>query len=246
VLIAAAKSNMKHVSLELGGKSPALIFDDADLENAVTNNSDNFLGNSGQICFAASRVLVQEGIAPKFIEGVKAKFEAAASRMGDTSLPETGLGPLADKKQFDHVMGFLTEAKAEGTQVLVGGERKGDKGQFVLPTILLNPNLKSRVYVEEIFGPVIAIRTFKTEEEAIELANNTTFGLGSTIYTSNIARALRVAGKIEAGTVGINSAFRTSTQTPFGGVKQSGIGREGGEEGIRHYLQAKTIHINML
>jgi aldehyde dehydrogenase (NAD+) len=262
VLTAAAKSNMKHVSLELGGKSPALIFNDADLDNAVANNSDNFLGNSGQICFASSRVLVQEGIAPKFIDGVKAKFEAAANRMGDTADPKTGLGPVADTKQFAHIMGFLDGAKAEGIEVLVGGGRKGDKGQFILPTILLNPGLESRVYTEEIFGPVICVRTFKTEEEAIELANNTTFGLGckfyhnppfneiltmlATIYTSDITRALRVAGKIEAGTVGINSAFRTSTQTPFGGVKQSGIGREGGTEGITHYLQAKTIHINMM
>jgi len=245
VLTAAAKSNMKHVSLELGGKSPALIFEDCDIDNAVLHNADSFLRNSGQICFAASRVLVQETIAPKFIEAVKAAFENAAKKMGDASLEDTAFGPLADKKQFDRVMSFLQDGKAEGIQVLVGGERKGDKGQFVLPTVLLNPDLKSKVYTDEIFGPVISLRTFKTEEEAIELANDTTYGLGSTIYTSDIARALRVAGKIEAGTVGINSAFMTSAQTPFGGVKQSGIGRESGEEGLKHYLQPKTIHINM-
>ena len=245
VLVAAAKSNMKQVSLELGGKSPALIFEDADLDNAVFHNSTSFLRNSGQICFASSRVLVHEAVAPAFVERIKVAWEEATKKMGDTTLAETAFGPLADTKQFERVMGFLEGAKKEGIQVLTGGERLGDKGQFVMPTILLNPDVKSRVYTEEIFGPVISIRTFKTEDEAIALANDTTYGLGSTVYTSDIARALRVAGKIEAGTVGINSAFATSPQTPFGGVKQSGIGRESGEEGLKHYLQAKTIHINM-
>jgi aldehyde dehydrogenase (NAD+) len=178
VQIAAAKSNLKHVSLELGGKSPALIFDDADLDNAITHNATSFLRNSGQICFAASRVLVQEGLAPKFIEGVKAAFEKAASKMGDSSLAETMFGPLADDKQFQRVMSFLEDGKAEGVEVLTGGGRLGDKGQFVQPTVLLNPGLKSKVYTDEIFGPVISVRTFKTEEEAIELANDTSYGLG--------------------------------------------------------------------
>lgn len=180
VQIAAAKSNLKHVSLELGGKSPALIFDDADVDNAVLHSSESFLRNSGQICFAASRVLVQEGIAPKFIEAVKVAFDNAAKKMGDPSLADTAFGPLADKKQFDRAMGFLRDGKAEGVQVLTGGERKGDKGTFVQPTVLLNPDVKSRVYTDEIFGPVISVRTFKTEDEAIELANDTTYGLGCT------------------------------------------------------------------
>ncbi|EGP88410.1 uncharacterized protein MYCGRDRAFT_41337, partial [Zymoseptoria tritici IPO323] len=245
VMAAAAKSNLKHVSLELGGKSPALIFDDADLDNAVEHSSTSFLRNSGQICFAASRVLVQENIAPKFIEAVKTAFENAAKLMGDPNLEETAFGPLADKKQFERVMSFLDGAKQEGVQVLVGGERKGDKGTFVTPTIFLNPDLNSKVYTDEIFGPAISIKTFKTEDEAIEMANNTSYGLGSTIYTSDIARALRIASKLEAGTVGINSAFATSPQTPFGGFKQSGYGRESGIEGLKNYLQPKTIHVNM-
>lgn len=245
VMAAAAKSNLKHVSLELGGKSPAIIFDDADLSNAVANNSDSFLRNSGQICFAATRVLVQENIAQDFIKAIKTAFQNAAEKMGDPSAESTLFGPLADKAQFDRVMDFLATGKKEGVEVLVGGERKGDKGTFVLPTVLLNPDLKSRVYTDEIFGPVISIKTFKTEEEALELANDTTYGLGSAVYTSDVARALRVASKIEAGTVGINGAFATSPQTPFGGFKQSGIGRESGVEGLREYCQPKTIHINM-
>ena len=216
VSIAAAKSNLKKVTLELGGKSPAIIFDDADIENAVLHSSDSFLRNSGQICFAASRVLVQDGIKDEFIKAVKVAFDNAAKKMGDPSLPGTAFGPLADKKQFDRVMQFLTDGKAEGVEVLTGGERMGDKGTFVKPTVLLNPDLKSKVYTDEIFGPVISVRTFKTEEEALQLANDTHYGLGSTIYTSDIARALRVAGQIEAGTVGVNSAFNTSPQTPFG------------------------------
>ncbi|CAK1355356.1 unnamed protein product [Cercospora beticola] len=245
VMAAAAKSNLKKVSLELGGKSPALIFDDADLENAVEHSSTSFLRNSGQICFAASRVLVQENIAPKFIEAIKVAFEGAEKQMGDPSLADTAFGPLADKKQFERVMSFLTGAREEGVQVLVGGERKGDKGTFVKPTVFLNPDITSKVYTDEIFGPAISVRTFKDEDEAVELANATTYGLGSTVYTSDVARALRVAGKLEAGTVGINSAFNTSPQTPFGGYKQSGYGRESGPEGLKEYLQPKTIHINM-
>jgi aldehyde dehydrogenase (NAD+) len=245
VQIAATKSNMKRVTLELGGKSPALIFDDADLDNAVVHTSESFLRNSGQVCFASSRVLVQEGIAEDYIKAVKAAYADLAKKMGDPSNEQTAFGPLADKKQFDRVMSFLQDGKAEGIEVLVGGERLGDKGTFVQPTVLLNPGLKSKVYTEEIFGPVISVRTFKDEEEAIKLANDTTYGLGSTVYTSDIARALRVAGKIEAGTVGINSAFATAPQTPFGGFKQSGYGRESGVEGLKNYLQPKTIHINM-
>lgn len=261
---AAAKSNLKHVSLELGGKSPALIFDDADLDNAVEHSSTSFLRNSGQICFAASRVLVQEGIAGKFIEAIKTAFENADTKMGDPSLQDTLFGPLADKKQFDRVMGFLNDGKAEGVQYLTGGARKGEKGTFVQPTVILNPDVKNKVYTDEIFGPVISVKTFKTEDEAIELANDTTYGLGckcpftlvttslpladtttASLYTSDVARALRVASRLEAGTVGINAAFATSPQTPFGGVKQSGYGRESGPEGLKEYLQPKTIHINM-
>ena len=253
VMEAASKSNLKIVSLELGGKSPALIFDDAELDNAVEHTSLSFLRNSGQVCFASSRVLVQEGIAPKYIEGVKKAMEGAEKKMGDPSLEDTAFG---------RVMSFLTGAREEGVQVLVGGERKGDKGTYIKPTVFLNPDLNSKVYTDEIFGPVISVRTFKDEEEAIRLANDTTYGLGckfpntmrkvditnhytATVYTSDIARALRVAGKIEAGTVGINSAFNPSPQTPFGGFKQSGIGRESGPEGLKGYVQPKTIHINM-
>lgn len=263
VQLAATKSNLKRVTLELGGKSPAIIFQDANLTNAVFHSSTTFLRNSGQVCVAASRVLVQEDIAPKFIEALKTAFLEAVSKIGDPSSEKTVFGPLADKKHFDHVMSFVDMSKAEGIKVLAGGERIGEKGTFLQPTVLLNPDLKSKAYTEEIFGPVLCVRTFKDEEEAIKLANDTRFGLGckysiplvaklretdscpATIYTSDMPRALRVAGKIAAGTIGINTGFVPNKLTPFGGWKESGIGREGGLEGLKDYLQAKTIHINM-
>ncbi|BCS17199.1 aldehyde dehydrogenase family protein [Aspergillus puulaauensis] len=133
----------------------------------------------------------------------------------------------------------------EGIEVLAGGERQGSLGNFLKSTVLLNPDLASKVYTEEIFGPVLCVRTFKTEEEAIALANDTQFGLGATIYTADIARALRVSQEVEAGTLGINTGFVPNKLSPFRGWKQSGIGREGGPDGLKSYLQSKTIHINM-
>lgn len=179
VQIAATRSNLKQVTLELGGKSPAMIFQDADIPNAVYHSSTTFLRNSGQVCVAASRVLVQESIAPEFIKALKTAFVGAASKLGDPASETTVFGPLADKKHFDHVMSFVEESKAEKIEVLAGGERVGEKGTFLQPTVLLNPDLKSKVYTEEIFGPVLCVRTFKDEADAIELANDTRFGLGS-------------------------------------------------------------------
>ncbi|KAH7463338.1 Aldehyde dehydrogenase [Fusarium oxysporum f. sp. matthiolae] len=245
VQLAATKFNLKRVTLELGGKSPAIIFNDANIANAIYHSSTTFLRNSAQVCVAASRVLVQEDIASKFIQELKVAFEKATTQIGDPSSEKTAFGPLADKKHFDHVKKFVDDSKAEGIEVLAGGDRIGDKGTYLQPTVLLNPGLDSRVYREEIFGPVLCVRTFKDEEEAIKLANDSRFGLGSTIYTADIARALRMAGQIEAGTIGINTGFVPNKATPFGGWKESGLGREGGSEGIKGYLQAKTIHINM-
>ncbi|KAL2414735.1 Aldehyde dehydrogenase [Exophiala dermatitidis] len=247
VQIAAAKSNLKKVTLELGGKSPAIVFADADIENAVHNTSIGFLRNSGQVCVAASRILVQEDIFQKFAERLKEAYLAAATQMGDPSLDETEYGPLADEKQHQNVLRFLEDSKKEGIQVLAGDEARTSKADnsFVYPTVLFKPHLNSSAYTQEIFGPVVCLNSFKDEEEAVMLANNTPYGLGSAIYTSDITRALRIADRIESGMVGINSAFASNAQTPFGGWKQSGYGREGGLEGIKNYLQTKTIHINL-
>ncbi len=275
VQAAAVKSNLKRVTLELGGKSPAIVFNDAPLEIAVGSVGQGFLFNSGQVCVAASRVLVQEDFAPKFIEAVKHQFEAVNKGMGPDPLEATTThGPVVDKDQYDRVMGYLDIGKSDA-ELLTGGSRKGDKGYIVEPTIFLNPKQGSRIWNEEIFGPVMSIKTFKTEEEAIELANDTTYGLAgrfspsihssrqpkstgcpifpsftpanahitAQIYTTNLSRGLRVASALEAGGIGINAPYMPEVQAPFGGVKQSGNGRELGEEGLKAYLEAKTIEI---
>ncbi|KAF2688732.1 aldehyde dehydrogenase [Lentithecium fluviatile CBS 122367] len=244
VVDAASKSNMKKVTLELGGKSPSIVFDDANIENALEGNSQGFLFNSSQACIAASRLFVQASIADKLIEGLKARFEGASAIMGDPSAPGTMLGPLADTRQLERVLGFIEAGKSEA-KLLVGGGRKGDKGAFVQPTIFLNPAKEGTIYKEEIFGPVLSVLTFETEEEAVKLANDTSYGLSACVYTSNTSRALRVASKIKAGTIGINGAYLPDNSLPFGGYKQSGTGRELGKEGLYAYLQAKSIKINM-
>jgi aldehyde dehydrogenase (NAD+) len=174
---AALKSNMKRVTLELGGKSPSIVFKDADMDNALTHNSQGFLANSAQACTAGSRVLVQEDIAAAFVAGLKARFEGLGAAMGDPMDPQTFLGPVADRQQYDRVMGFIDQGKQDGAELVCGGNRKGDKGWFIEPTIFLNPPSDSAVYRDEIFGPVITVRTFKTEEEAVALANDTVYGL---------------------------------------------------------------------
>ncbi|KAJ9501990.1 hypothetical protein H2202_002952, partial [Exophiala xenobiotica] len=240
---AATNSNLKRVTLELGGKSPSLIFNDADMDMALTQASQGFLTNSGQICAAASRIFVQEGIAPKFIEALKEKFEHFVHAMGDPLAPNTFLGPLADRIQFDRVMAFLEQGKKDA-QVLTGGGRHGNKGNFIEPTIFLDPPKESKIYTDEIFGPVLVVKTFKTEEEVVELANDTSYGLAAYLYTSDITRALRVSANLEAGSVFINGPFMPTINTPFGGLKQSGNGgRESGKHGLMSYLEPKSILI---
>jgi len=244
VVDAANKSNMKRVTLELGGKSPSLVFDDANFDVAITANSQGFLFNSGQACIATSRLFVQSNIADKFIATLKVHFEGAAAMMGDPSDTKTMLGPLADTKQLERVLGYIEAGKSEA-KLLVGGERKGDKGAFVTPAIFLNPSKDSTIYREEIFGPVLSVMTFETEEEAIKLANDTSYGLSAGIYTENLSRALRVSSKIKAGTIGINSGYAPDNTMPFGGYKQSGMGRELGKEGLLAYMQSKSIRIKL-
>lgn len=237
-------SNLKRVTLELGGKSPSIIFEDADIENALVHSSQNFLFNSGQACVATSRTFVQESIAEKFVQQLKARFEQFKHTAGPPADPKTFLGPLVDGKQFERVMSYLEIGKDEA-ELITGGGRHGDKGFYVEPTIFLNPKDDARIYREEIFGPVLTIRTFKTEEEVIEMANDTTYGLSACVYTGSTSRALRVARRIESGMVNINTSQGFAAELPFGGWKESGIGKEGGREGLLAYLQAKTILINM-
>lgn len=172
----AAKSNLKRVTLELGGKSPAVVFDDCNLENAITWTANAITGNTGQVCFAASRVYVQEGIYDKFIAGYKKAMEDKRNDVGDPEKAATSIGPLVDEAQFKRVTGFIERGQQGQGKLLVGGQRIGDKGWFIEPTVFTDVAIDSEIHTQEIFGPVSVVRSFKTEEEIIELSNNTQFG----------------------------------------------------------------------
>ncbi|KAH8170477.1 aldehyde dehydrogenase family protein [Sarocladium implicatum] len=241
---AAAKSNLKRVTLELGGKSPAVVFDDCDLDNAVTWCVNAITANTGQVCFAASRVYVQEGIYDKFVAAYKKEMEGRAKAVGDPDADGTLMGPLVDQGQFERVSGFLERGKKQGT-LLTGGGRVGDKGWFVQPTIFENVAEDSEICKQEIFGPVSILNKFKTEEEIIAKANDTDYGLMAGVFTENITKALRVASEFESGMVGINAISMAFLSVPFGGSKMSGIGRENGMDALRMFTEKKTIFINM-
>jgi aldehyde dehydrogenase (NAD+) len=228
----------------LGGKSAALVFDDANLDKAVEAMSNGFLFNTSQVCAATSRLLVQEGIADALIEKLKARFEAAGSGYGDPSSAKTSLGPLADTLQLDRVMKFVNEGKDAGGQLLVGGSRHGNTGCFVQPTIF-KVDTDNPLWKHEIFGPVLVVRTFKSEDEGVELANDTTYGLSGAVFSGDVTRAIRVSRQIDTGSVGINGRAGLSPYAPFGGHKMSGIGSECGVEGIMAYLHPKTIQLSL-
>lgn len=220
--------------------------DDADMENAVNHSSSSFLLNSGQMCIAASRILVHQKIADTFTSQLQARFEALAHAMGDPESPESFLGPLADRAQTDSVLEFFKQAQNEGVRFLTGGHKHEKGGNYVQPTIMVDGPLDSTTWTQEIFGPALSIRTFETEEEAIKLANDTKYGLSACVYTSDIARALRVTSLIEAGNIAINSNYLPGHTIPFGGWKESGNGsREAGFAGLKSYMETKSILINM-
>ncbi|KAJ5924920.1 hypothetical protein N7454_007559, partial [Penicillium verhagenii] len=243
---AATKSNLKRVTLELGGKSPAIVFEDADIEKTLFWCTFGITGNTGQVCAATSRLFVQESIAEQFVKSLKDRFQTIASGMGDDPLdPATTYGPIIDESQHQRVSQFIQEAKDEMTPV-VGGDDYTGKGYFVPPTIFLNPHDDAKIYREEVFGPVLCIKTFKTEDEALLLANDTDYGLAGSVYTQDLKRALRVSRAIRGGTVGVNCTSVVGPQVPMGGFKLSGIGREMGEYALRHYTEPKSIWIRQV
>jgi aldehyde dehydrogenase (NAD+) len=242
---AATKSNMKRVTLELGGKSPALVFEDADIETALFWCVMGITVNTGQVCAATSRLFVQETIAEKFLEQLQQRFGAITKGLGaDPQDQSTTYGPLIDKLQFDTVQKFIHDAKeSSGARLLTGGEKYEGKGFYVSPTVFVNPNTDADVYQREIFGPVLCVKTFKTEEEAVELANDSVYGLAGSVFTKDIARALRVSTAVRSGTLCVNCALMVGPQTPMGGFGESGYGRELGEYALRHYTEPKTIWV---
>jgi aldehyde dehydrogenase (NAD+) len=207
------------------------------------------MSNQGQICTATSRILVQESIYDSFVSAFK-KHVQQVSVVGDPFSEATFQGPQVTKTQYERVLGFVQAGKDEGATLISGGEAftngpTSDKGFFINPTIFTDVKPTMKIFKEEVFGPFVVIATFKTEEDALELANDTTFGLGSALFTKDITRAHRVAKRIEAGMVWINSSNDSDYRIPFGGVKQSGIGRELGEAGLAGYTQIKAVHVNL-
>ncbi|EEY22601.1 aldehyde dehydrogenase [Verticillium alfalfae VaMs.102] len=241
-----ASVNLKNITLETGGKSPLIVFDDADLENAVEWSHIGIMSNQGQICTATSRILVQEGIYSKFLAAFREQVKTV-SRVGDPFDEETFQGPQVTRAQYDRVLEYAGIGTSEGATLEMGGEpAKGvGSGFFVQPTVFTGVTPQMRIFQEEVFGPFVVISTFKTEEEALKLANDTQYGLGSAVFTRDLTRAHRVARRIEAGMVWINSSNDSDWRVPFGGVKQSGIGRELGEAGLAAYSNIKAVHVNM-
>jgi aldehyde dehydrogenase (NAD+) len=241
-----AAGTMKNITLETGGKSPLLVFDDANMDQAVAWSHGGIMSNQGQICTATSRILVQKSKYDEFVRQFK-ETVTNISVLGNPFEDTTYQGPQVTKLQYERVLSFIQSAKEEGATIAMGGEaapQKG-KGYFVAPTVFTDVKPSMKVYREEIFGPCVAIVSFDTEEEAVQMANDTSYGLGAALFTKDLTRAHRVARDLEAGMVWVNSSNDSDFRIPFGGVKQSGIGRELGEAGLAAYCNIKSIHVNM-
>ncbi|CAN7770725.1 aldehyde dehydrogenase [Pseudorhodoferax sp. LjRoot39] len=242
----AAARQFKHVSLELGGKSPNIVFADANLDDAVNGAVSGIFAATGQTCIAGSRLLLQDSIHDAFVERLLAL--ARTARMGDPMDMDTQVGPVTTRPQFDKVLGYIDIARQEGASLLLGGgaARRPEcgKGWFVEPTVFSEVDNRMRIAQEEVFGPVLSIIRFKDEEDALRIANDVRFGLGAGVWTRDIGRAFRFSERLQAGTVWVNTYRAVSFMSPFGGYKDSGLGRENGAAAINEYLQTKSVWIN--
>lgn len=241
---AAAADGVRHVTMELGGKSPLIIFDDADLESAVGAAMLANFYSAGQVCSNGTRVFVQTGIKAAFLARLKTRTEAIL--LGDPLDMATQMGPLVSAVQLEKVMGYVEIAKSEGARLICGGARAAlNSGYYVLPTVFSDVTDSMTLAREEVFGPVMAVLDFVSEQEAISRANDTEFGLAAGVFTADMTRAHRVVGALEAGTTWINAYNLTPVESPFGGSKMSGVGRENGHAAVEHYSQIKSVYVGM-
>jgi aldehyde dehydrogenase (NAD+) len=240
----SAAKGLKRVSLELGGKSPNIVFEDADLDNAVKGAISGIFAASGQTCIAGSRLLVQRSIHDQFVEKLVAFAKTA--RIGDPMSAETQVGPITTPPQYKKVLDYIDIAKGEGAVAALGGAKYTELGDgwFVQPTIFTGVNNSMRIAQEEVFGPVLSVIPFEDDEEAVAVGNGVVYGLAAGVWTRDIKRALTMANRLQAGTVWVNTYRAVSFMSPFGGYKRSGIGRESGQEMIKEYLQTKSVWIS--
>eukprot|EP00898_Chlorokybus_atmophyticus_P002295 jgi/Chlat1/3066/Chrsp21S03319 len=243
-LMAGAASTVKKVSLELGGNAPLIVFDDADLDAAVTGAIASKYRNAGQTCVSINRMFVQEGVYDEFTRMLSERVSKL--KVGEGTQQDVLVGPLINERAVNKVEGFVKDAVEKGAEVVTGGERHELGGQFYSPTVIKNMTTQMRMFKEEVFGPVSPVFKFQTEEEAVHLANDTEFGLAAYFYTRNIARAWRVAESLEYGMVGLNETAISTANAPFGGIKESGLGREGSRYGLDEYLELKYLALGGL
>lgn len=243
IMQASAETNLKRVTLELGGKSPNIVFADADMEQAVEGSHFALFFNQGQCCCAGSRVFVEEKIYDEFVE--KSAARAKRRTVGNPLDPGTEQGPQVDDAQFDKVMSYVEAGKREGAKLLCGGERVGERGYYVAPTVFAEVKDEMKIAQEEIFGPVMSILKFKDTDELVERANKSMYGLAAAVWTRDIGKAHHIANNVRAGTVWVNCYDVFDAAAPFGGFKQSGIGRELGEYGLQQYSEIKTVTVKL-
>lgn len=238
-IVEASKSNLKRVTLELGGKSPAIVLPDADLALAIPGIANGIFFNGGQVCVANSRTYIHRSIFDQVVEGIAA--HGASLQLGHGLNRNTQMGPVVSAPQAEKIEGYIKKAKTEGASIVTGGERLGSNGTFIQPTVVTGTKLDSAIHCDEVFGPVIVAEPYDDINDALQWSNNSEFGLASSIWTQNFASAQRLSRQIEAGTVWINSHSMFDASMPIGGMKQSGYGRDSGKQALENYLDWKTI-----